>query len=107
VWLCARSEHSWDIGHIWPLLVRFEHVELKPFHPGETQMLVEAAVRSGSVPADTLNIVSWLHRRAAGNPKVLCELLKEIARGHYDLSNAHALRLLNLDRRIHELFPTA
>jgi len=107
VWLCARSEHSWDIGHIWPLLVRFEHVELKPFHPGETQMLVEAAVRSGSVPADTLNIVSWLHRRAAGNPKVLCELLKEIARGHYDLRNAHALRLLNLDRRIHELFPTA
>ena len=107
VWLCARSEHPWDIGHIWPLLVRFEHVELKPFHAGETQMLVEAAVRSGSVPADTLNIVSWLHRRAAGNPKVLCELLKEIARGHYDLSNAHALRLLNLDRRIHELFPTA
>jgi hypothetical protein len=107
VWLCARSEPPWDIGHIWPLLVRFEHVELKPFHPGETQMLVEAAVRSGSVPADTLNIVSWLHRRAAGNPKVLCELLKEIARGHYDLSNAHALRLLNLDRRIHELFPTA
>jgi hypothetical protein len=107
VWICARSEHPWDIGHIWPLLVRFEHVELKPFHPGETQMLVEAAVRGGSVPAETLNIVSWLHRRAAGNPKILCELLKEIARGHYDLSNAHTLRLLNLDRRIHELFPTA
>ena len=107
VWLCARSEHSWDIGHIWPLLVRFEHVELKPFHPGETQMLVEAAVRGGSVPADTLNIMAWLHRRAAGNPKILCGLLEEIARGHYDLSNSHALRLLNLDRRIHELFPTA
>jgi hypothetical protein len=107
VWLCARSEHPWDIGHIWPLLVRFEHVELKPFHAGETQMLVETAVRGGSVPADTLNIVAWLHRRAAGNPKILCELLKEIARGHYDLSNPHALRLLNLDRRIHELFPTA
>jgi hypothetical protein len=107
VWLCARSERPWDIGHIWPLLVRFEHVELKPFHAGETQMLVEAAVRGGSVPAETLNIVSWLHRRAAGSPKVLCELLKEIARGHYDLSNAHALRLLDLDRRIHKIFPTA
>ena len=107
VWLCARSEHSWDIGHVWPLLVRFEHLELKPFHPGETQMLVELAARGGSVPADTLNIAAWLHRRAAGNPKILCELLEEIARGHYDLSNAHALRLLNLDRRIHELFPTA
>ncbi|MGB8368596.1 MAG: AAA family ATPase [Limisphaerales bacterium] len=107
VWLCARSERSWDIGHIWPLLVRFEHVELKPFHPSETQKLVEAAIRQNSVPEKTLEIVDWLHRRAAGNPKILCELLTEIARGHYDLSNAHALRLLNLDRRIHELFPTA
>src|SRR5437867_6007919 len=33
VWICARSEHPWDIGHIWPLLVRFERVELRPFHP--------------------------------------------------------------------------
>jgi hypothetical protein len=107
VWLCARSERPWNIGHFWPLLVRFERVELKPFHPGETQMLVEAAVRGGNVPADTLNIVAWLHRRAAGNPKILRGLLEEIARGHYDLSNSHALRLLNLDRRIHELFPTA
>jgi DNA polymerase III delta prime subunit len=105
VWLCARSEHLWDIGHIWPLLVRFEHVELKPLHPGETKMLVEAAVRSGSVPANTLNIVAWLHHRAAGSPKILCELLGEISRGHYDLSNPHALRRLALDRRIHEIFP--
>ena len=108
VWLCARSEHPWDIGRIWPLLVRFEHVELKPFHPSETQKLVEAAVRQNSyVPKKCLEIVDWLHRRAAGSPKILCELLKEIARGHYDLGNPHALRLLNLDRRIHELFPTA
>ena len=91
VWLCARSERSWDIGHIWPLLVRFEHVELKPFHPSETQKLVEAAIRQNGVPEKTLEIVDWLHRRAAGNPKILCELLTEIARGHYDLSNAHAL----------------
>src|SRR5208283_1347087 len=65
VWICARSEHAWDLGHFWQFLWKFERVELHPFHPGETQMLVEAAVRGGSVPADTLNIVSWLHRRAA------------------------------------------
>lgn len=105
VWLCARSERPWDIGRIWPLLVRFEHLELKPFHPNETLLLVGAAVREGSVPADTLNIVEWLHRHAAGSPKILCELLEEIARGHYDLSNPHALRRLDLDRRIHEIFP--
>ena len=107
VWLCVRSEHPWDVGHFWPLLVRFEKVEVKPFHPGETQMLVEAAIRNDRVPASVRDIVDWLHRRAAGSPKILCKLLEEISRGHYDLSNSHALRLLNLDRRIHELFPTA
>ena len=107
VWLCVRSERPWDIGRIWPLLVRFEHVELKPFHPGESLLLVEAAVRARMVPADTLNIVEWLHRHAAGNPKILCELLTEIARGHYDLDNPHSLRLLDLDRRIREIFPAA
>jgi AAA ATPase domain len=105
VWLCARSEHPWDIGRIWPLLVRFEHIELKPFHPKETQKLVAAAVRDNIVPEKTLGIVDWLHRHAEGNPKTICELLTEIARGHYDLSNPHSLRLLNLDRRIHEIFP--
>jgi hypothetical protein len=105
VWLCVRSEHPWDVGRIWPLLVRFEHIELKPFHPKETQKLVEAAVRENSVSEKTLGIVDWLHRRAAGNPKILCELLTEIAHGHYDLSNPHSLRLLTLDRRIHEIFP--
>jgi hypothetical protein len=105
VWLCVRSEHPWDVGRIWPLLVRFEHVELKLFHPKETEKLVEAAVRENLVPKNTLEIVEWLHRRAAGNPKILCELLTEIAHGHYDLSHPHALRLLDLDRRIHEIFP--
>ena len=106
VWLCARSEHPWDIGRVWPLLVRFEHIELKPFHPRETQELVAAAVRDNIVPEKTLGIVDWLHRHAGGNPKIVCELLTEIARGHYDLDSPHSLRLLNLDRRIHEIFPT-
>jgi len=107
VWLCVRSERPWDIGRIWPLLVRFEHVELKPFHPGESLLLVEAAVRGKMVPVDTLNIIEWLHRHAGGNPKILSKLLEEIARGQYDLSNPLALQRLNLDRRIHEIFPLA
>ncbi len=51
VWICARSEHPWDIGHFWPLLARFARVEVRPFHPSETQALVEAAVAAGAVPA--------------------------------------------------------
>lgn len=105
VWLCVRSEHPWDVGRVWPLLVRFEHVELKPFHPAETRLLIETAIRDGQMSEKTSDIIDWLHRHAAGNPKILRELLEEIARGHYDLSNPHALRRLILDRRIHEIFP--
>ncbi|HVU26459.1 MAG TPA: ATP-binding protein [Verrucomicrobiae bacterium] len=105
VWLCTRSEHPWDIGRIWPLLVRFEHIELESFHPKEAQRLVAAAIQEKIIPEKTSGIVDWLHRRSEGNPKILCELLIEIARGHYDLSNLHSLRLLDLDRRIHEIFP--
>jgi hypothetical protein len=105
VWLCVRSEHPWDVGRIWPLLVRFERVELKPFHPKETQKLVASAVGEKVVPEKTLGIVGWLHHRAAGSPKILSELLMEIARGHYDLGHPHGLRLLDLDRHIHEMFP--
>jgi len=44
VWVCARSEHSWDIGHFWQCLWKFERVELHPFHLADTRALVEAAV---------------------------------------------------------------
>jgi hypothetical protein len=105
VWICTRSEHAPDIGHFWPLLARFKRVELKPFHLSETRTLVQAAVREGLVSRDTMNAIPRLHRRAAGNPKILRALLGELARGHYDLSNARSLERLDLDRRIHELFP--
>lgn len=107
VWICARSEHPWDIGHVWPFLVRFERVELHPFRLTETQALVGATVNAGMVPAETLNIVEWLQRRSAGSPLVLRELFEELATGKYDLANPYALRRLDLDRRIHELFPVA
>jgi hypothetical protein len=107
VWICTRSEHPWDIGHFWPLLARFERVELRPFHLSETRGLVEAAVERGLIPPDTLRIVEWLQRRSAGSPLVLCELFEELATGHYDLGSPFALRRLDLDRRIHELLPGA
>ena len=107
VWLGARSEHPWDIGHFWRLLVRFKRVELPPFHEAETRALVEAIARTGAISADTVNIATWLHRRSAGLPLILREMLEELATGNYDLSNSHDLQLLDLDRRIHELFPAS
>ena len=107
VWVCARSERPWDIGHLWPLLVRFERVELRPFHPTETRAVVQGAVAAGSLPSAALGIVEWLHRRSAGIPLVLCQLCGELATGRYDLGHPQALRRLELDRRIHEVLPGA
>ncbi len=107
VWLCSRSEHPWDVGHFWRLLVKFEKVELQPFRLMETQGWVEASVQAGALPSEALNIVEWLHHRSGGNPLILRELFSELATGQYDLGNRHDLRLLDLDRRIHELFPAA
>ena len=107
VWIATRSEHPWDLGHFWPLRVRFDRVELHPLPLAETQALVEAAVQRGMISPDTLRIVEWLQRRSAGSPLVLRELFEELASGHYDLSNPLALRRLDLDRRIHEVFPVS
>jgi hypothetical protein len=106
VWIAARSDHSWDIGHVWPLLNRVERVELHSFQPTETRALVEAAVEAGLIPGEALEVVKWLHYRSEGSPLVLRELLEELAAHPCDLSNPHALRRLDLDRRIHEVFPT-
>ena len=106
IWVCTRSEHSWDIGHFRTLLIRFKRIELHPFRPAETRARITAAVEAGLIPREALNIVEWLHHQSNGSPLLLGELLEELATNSYDLSNPHALRRLNLDRRIHEVFPS-
>ncbi len=103
VWICARSEHPWDIGHVWPLLVRFEKVEIKPFHPAETRGLIETAIRLGVVPPGMADTMERLHHLCGGNPRILCELIEGLATGHYDPHKKSDLRLLDLDRRIQHL----
>lgn len=105
IWVCTRSEHSWDIGHFWTWLVRFEKIDLQMFQLAETRELVVAAIQAGQIPGEAMNIVEWLHHRSRGSPLILRELFEELATHSYDLSNTHALRLLDLDRRIHEIFP--
>ncbi len=107
MWLCTRSEHPWNIGHFWRLLVRFEKIELHPFRPAETRECVAAAVAAKLIPREALTIVEWLHYRSNGSPLILRELFDELASRKYNLNCRHDLRLLDLDRRIHELFPTS
>jgi hypothetical protein len=103
VWIVTRSEHSWDIGHVWPLLVRFQRIELQPFHPPETRALLAAAIRLGLVPPDAADACERLHHLSHGNPGTLCELIAGLATGHYDPHKKFDLRLLDLDRRIQHL----
>jgi hypothetical protein len=103
VWICARSELAGDIGHFWPLLARFQRVELAPFHLAETHELIETAIGLGVVPPGMAEAVKRLHHLCAGNPKVLCELIEGLATGHYDPHRKFDLRLLDLDRRIQHL----
>ena len=103
VWIAARSEHPWDIGHVWPLLARFVKVEIRPFRPAETRGLIEAAIRLGLAPASVADAVEQLHHLCDGNPGVLGELIEGLATGHYDPHKKFDLRLLDLDRRIHRL----
>ncbi len=108
VWICARSEHPWDIGHFWPLLARFERVEVRAFHLSETQALVEAAVTSGAHACrKRWGLWSGCTRGRRGSPLVLCELLEGLASGRYDPDRAFDLKLLDLDRRIHQAVPDA
>lgn len=103
VWIAARSEDSRDIGRIWPLLVRFVKIEIKPFRLEETRELIEAAIRQGYAPAGAADAVERLHHLCAGNSKVLVELIEGLATGHYDPRKKFDLRLLDLDRRIQHI----
>lgn len=105
VWICTRSEHPWDIGHVWPSLWNFARVELKPFVLSETRSLVDACIEQQLIPGEVSSIAEWLQHRSKGNPLVLRELLDELSGHSYDLSSLHALELLDIDRRIHEVFP--
>jgi len=106
VWICARSELARNIGHFWPLLARFEKVELRPFRLFETKALLAASVANGQVPPSVAPYARQLHRLSAGLPLALRELLEQFAADHYDLSRRAGLKLLELDRRIKHLLPT-
>ena len=103
VWICARSELAGNIGHFWPLLARFEKIELRPFHLFGTKALLAAAVENGQIPPSVAPFARQLHRLSAGLPLALRDLLEQFATGHYDLSRRAGLQLLELDCHIGNL----
>jgi len=103
VWIACRSQLAKDIGAVWQYLYNFAQVELGPLTLAESTALIEAAVEIGNVQPEICGHIRQLHHMAKGNPRILEELLIELAARQYKMDRAFGLHLLDLDRRIHEL----
>jgi len=107
VWITCRSANRKQIGAVWEYLYQFERMELGVLSPKETAALLEATINAGRLPRSSRNHCSQLHRLSKGNPRVLGELLIELASRDYRLENPFCRRLLDLDRRIHNFTASA
>jgi len=103
VWIACRSDYSKEIGAVWQHLYKFTRVEIGALSARETRTLISAAVDAGNVQSDARRHSAELHRIARGNPRLLEELLIELAAREYVMDSSFGLNLLELDRRIHEV----
>jgi hypothetical protein len=101
VWISCRSTQPKELGAVWEYLHRFERLDLAPFSPKQTNtFLGQAATRDRRLELTSTQKMQ-LHRLAKGNPRVLEELLIELASRDYRLDQSFDRKLLDLDRRIH------
>jgi len=103
VWIACRSDQPKKIGAVWQYLYQFERIELGPLSPKETAALLQSAISADQLPQLSHDHISQLHRLSKGNPRVLEELLIELTSREYRLENSFGRRLLDLDRRIHNI----
>ncbi len=102
VWLMVRSTDPLELGHVWPYLFLFKHVEVPPFSLTETRAFL-AAVDFPGDRRELLAAALRLHRLSAGHPATLAALVGELRCRSYDLRTAEGLRLLALHARITSL----
>lgn len=102
VWIGCRSALAHDIGRVWEYLARFERIELTSLSPAETRELIVASADAGHIQPDAREHCAELHRMSQGNPRLLEQLLVELAARKYHMNDTVGLDLLALDRRIHE-----
>ena len=103
VWIACQSTTARDIGHVWQHLFRFERVELAGLSLGEVRTLVEGAANLGNIQAEARDHISQIYRLSKGIPRILEELIIEMAVRKYQMNSAFGMHLLDLDRRIQEL----
>lgn len=103
VWIACRSDRPHDIGHIWEHLYKFMRLEIAPFTARDTGQIILEAIAEGNIQPDAAEHLDELHRMSEGNPRVLEELLMELASREYKMDGVCGLELLDLDRRIHAI----
>ncbi len=70
---------------MWEHLYKFTRIELPPLTRVETSALIENAVAQGNIQADARQHVAYLHRLSKGVPRLLEELLIELATRKYKI----------------------
>ena len=103
VWIACRSYHSKEIGRVWEHLYKFTRIELPPLTRVETSALIENTVAQGNIQGDAREHIAYLHRLSKGVPRLLEELLTELATRKYKIDSPFGWDLLKLDLRIHEM----
>ena len=102
VWIACRSDQPDDIGNVWEHLYKFTRVEIPPLKAAESRRLILQAVAQKNIQPDVRQHIRELHRMSQGNPRMLEELLIELAAREYKMDGSFGLSLLALDREIHE-----
>ncbi|MGB9473899.1 MAG: hypothetical protein WCE87_02390 [Candidatus Udaeobacter sp.] len=103
VWIACRSTRRDAIGHLWECIYDFTLVEIPPLTFSETQQLIFTAADAGNIQDDACRHGRELYNMSKGNPRLLEELLIELAARKYKMDTDFGLNLLGLDRRIHEI----
>jgi hypothetical protein len=103
VWIVCRSDHGREIGRVWEHLYKFTRIEVPPLTRVEISALIENAVAQSNIQTNAREHSAYLHHLCKGIPRVLEELLLELAAKEYKIDSSFGRHLLELDRRIREI----
>jgi hypothetical protein len=103
VWIGCRSIQPDAIGRLWEYIYNFTLVEVPPLIFPEAQRLISAAAEARNIQEDACGHARELFAMSQGNPRILEELLIELAAREYKMDSEFGLNLLAIDREIREI----
>lgn len=103
VWIVCRSTLADEVGNVWQYLYQFERVEVPPLPLADASLLINAAAAQGNVQPEVRECIAQIYKLSRGVPRILEELLIELATRRYKMGTSFGLDLLDLDRQIQEI----